>query len=125
MHDVLVIGAGPAGLGVAAELRRHGVEPVVIDRADALGHTWRSAYDRVHLNTVRWLSHLPGRRIPRSAGRWPSRDAYLAYLESYARDHEIRVITGIEALRLEPDTHGWTVETSRGPLQARHVVVAT
>ena len=124
MHDALIIGAGPAGLGVAGELRRRGVDPLILDRAH-IGQTWRGAYDRVHLNTVRWLSHLPGRRIPREAGRWPSRDAYLAYLESYARDHGLRVLEGVEVLRLDRDGDAWELETSAGPLRARQVVVAT
>jgi cation diffusion facilitator CzcD-associated flavoprotein CzcO len=124
MNDVLIIGAGPAGLGTAAELRRRGIEPVLLDRA-RLGQTWRDAYDRVHLNTVRWLSHLPGRRIPRHAGRWPSRDDYLAYLEAYASEHELQIREGVDALRIDREDDAWTVATSAGELRARQVVVAT
>src|SRR5687767_1878949 len=93
----LVIGSGPGGLGAAAELRRRGLEVVVIDRADHVGSTWQAAYDRVHLNTVSWVSHLPGRRMPRSLGRWPSRDAYLAYLQQYARDQRLDIRLGVSA----------------------------
>jgi putative flavoprotein involved in K+ transport len=46
----VVIGAGPAGLAAAAELRRRGVPAVVLDRADAIGSSWRGRYDRLRLN---------------------------------------------------------------------------
>ena len=60
----LVIGAGPGGLAAAAELKRAGVEAVVIDKADRVGASWAGHYDRLHLHTSRGLSALPGFRIP-------------------------------------------------------------
>src|SRR4051794_28436029 len=63
MADAIVIGARPAGLAAAAMLKQAGAELVVLDKADALGASWRGHYDRLHLHTVRWLSHLPGYRL--------------------------------------------------------------
>ena len=63
--DVLVAGAGPAGLAVAACLRTQGVEPLVVDRGSAVGESWRRRYERLHLHTPRVQSALPGLRIPR------------------------------------------------------------
>ena len=71
--DAAVIGAGPGGLAAAAELRRRGVEAVVIDRDPEVASSWRRHYDRLHLHTVRWMSGLPGLPIPREYGRWVSR----------------------------------------------------
>ena len=69
---VLVIGAGPAGLAAAAALPR-GVPAVVLERADAVGASWRRHYERLHLHTTRRRSGLPGLPIPlRSAGGWPA-----------------------------------------------------
>lgn len=42
-NRILVIGAGPAGLAVAAELGRAGVPAVVLERGDAIGAAWRAA----------------------------------------------------------------------------------
>ena len=65
---VLVVGAGAAGLGTAAELRRLGIDVVVLERGDAPGTAWRERYDGLRLHTIRRLSGLPGAPIPRSAG---------------------------------------------------------
>ena len=79
--EAIVIGAGPAGLSVAATLKMAGVATVVLERADAVGQAWRTHYERLHLHTVRWLSNLPGYPIPRRLGRWVSRDGVVSYLE--------------------------------------------
>lgn len=126
-RDAAVIGAGPAGLAVAATLRRRGVDAVVIDRADAVGASWRSHYDRLRLHTVRWLSDLPGLRIPRQHGRWVHRDGVIEYLEQYARHHELDLMlsTEVRGLSRAPDGDGWVLDTSQGELAAANVVVAT
>src|SRR4051812_23114676 len=98
-RDAAVIGAGPGGLAAAAMLRRRGVDVVVVERADSVGASWRGHYDRLHLHTVRWLSHLPGMKIPRSSGRWVSRDGVVDYLERYARHHRLEIRFGTEVRR--------------------------
>ena len=70
---VVVVGGGPAGLAVAAMLKATGLTPLVLDRSDEIGASWKAHYDRLHLHTVRWLSALPGLDIPRREGRWVSR----------------------------------------------------
>jgi putative flavoprotein involved in K+ transport len=127
-RDAAVIGAGPAGLAVAAMLRERGVDAVVIDRADAVGASWRGHYDRLHLHTVRWLSHLPGLRIPREHGRWVSRDGVIEYLERYAAHHKLDLMLGTDVTslsRADGAGGGWLLETSNGPFETGSVVVAT
>ncbi|MEA2403625.1 MAG: putative flavoprotein involved in transport, partial [Thermoleophilaceae bacterium] len=79
------------------------------------------------LHTVRWLSNLPGYRFSRRHGNWVSRDGVVAYLERYARHHDLDVRTGVAVRRLERDAASgqWELDTSDGPLRARFVVVAT
>jgi putative flavoprotein involved in K+ transport len=81
-HDVVVIGAGPAGLATAAALSRAGVDALVVDRGEQVGTSWRGHYDRLHLHTVRRFSHLPGLEIPAHEGRWVSRDGSSAISSS-------------------------------------------
>jgi len=131
--EVVVIGAGPGGLAVAAALKAHRINAVVVDRAPQVASSWRGHYDRLHLHTPRRWSGLPGYPIPRSAGRWVSRDDVVGYLESYAAHHrlELRLGSGVTAVeRVDGGTDGadarWTVRLDDGSdIAADHVVVAT
>jgi putative flavoprotein involved in K+ transport len=124
-REAVVVGAGPAGLAAAAMLRRAGVDTVVVDRAESVGASWRGHYDRLHLHTVRWLSHLPGYRLSRRHGRWVSRDGVVRYLEGYARHHRLELLLDSAVERVDRSGDGWVVRTSRGDLPAGQVVVAT
>jgi cation diffusion facilitator CzcD-associated flavoprotein CzcO len=123
--DVLVIGAGPAGLAVTACLRRRGIDSVVVDKNEAVGDSWRWRYDRLHLHTPRVQSHLPGLRIPAKFGRWVARDDFITYLAGYARYHRIEPRLGVEIQRLTRDDDRWVAATTDGDIAARQVVVAT
>ncbi|QIB45173.1 flavin-containing monooxygenase [Streptomyces aureoverticillatus] len=127
-HPVYVIGGGPGGLSVAAALRARGVRAVVLEKSDRVGASWRAHYDRLHLHTTRRLSALPGLKMPRSFGRWVSRDDVLRYLDKYAEYHELEVVTGVEVSRLErtADGAGWLLHATGGrELTGSAVVVAT
>lgn len=80
----VVVGAGPAGLAAARELLRRRVPTLVLERGPSVATSWRARHDHLRLNTHRWSSHQSGQRIPKSAGRYPSRDDYVRYVESYA-----------------------------------------
>jgi putative flavoprotein involved in K+ transport len=125
MPEAIVVGAGPGGLAVAAMLQRGGVETVVVDRADAVGAAWRGHYERLHLHTVRWLSHLPGFHIPRRYGRWVSRDDVVRYLESYSVHHKLEVRLTTEVSRIDREGDEWVLRSPQGDLHATYVVVAT
>ena len=124
--DVVVVGAGPAGIAGAAELRRRGLRPLVLERGDALAARWRARYEGLRLNTFRPFSQLPGTRLPRTVGRYASREAFIAYLEDYARTHSLDVRLGVEARRIEQQAHGgWEVVSPDGSFLSRYVVMAT
>jgi putative flavoprotein involved in K+ transport len=121
---IAIVGAGPAGLACAAMLRRSGEDVVVLERGE-IGEAWTTRYDRLHLHTVRWLSCLPGYRIPRAFGKWPSRDRVIDYLRAYARRNELDVRTGVTVERIDAAGTGWRIATSTGAVEAERVVVAT
>jgi cation diffusion facilitator CzcD-associated flavoprotein CzcO len=66
----VIVGAGPAGLAVAALLGQHGASYTVLERADSVAPAWRDRYDGLQLHTVRWLSALPDAPITRRYGAW-------------------------------------------------------
>jgi putative flavoprotein involved in K+ transport len=100
-------------------------ERVVVLERDVVGAAWTRRYDRLQLHTVRWLSSLPGYRMPRSFGKWPSHERVLEYLQRYGDRHALEVRTGVEAERLDRAGSGWAATTSAGEVEAERVVVAT
>ena len=124
-REVVVVGAGPGGLAAAASLKRVGVASLVIDREPELGSSWRRHYDRLHLHTSRRLSGLPGLAIPERCGAFVARADVVAYLDEYARLHQLELQLSTAVSRVDPIAGGWRVDTSRGPIEARAVVIAT
>ena len=122
---VVVIGGGPAGLAVAAVLKSKQIDALVLDRAASIGASWMAHYDRLHLHTVRWLSHLPGLRLPRGEGKWVARDAVVRYLQNYAEHHALRVRLATAATSVRREGSVWKVETNDGSVSADAVVIAT
>jgi putative flavoprotein involved in K+ transport len=122
----LVVGAGSAGLATAAALVKAGQPVSLLEKADQIGASWAGRYDSLHLHTVRWLSGLPGFRIPRSYGRWVARDDLIHYLREYAELSGLRPELGVTVERIErAEDSGWLVVTDRGVRAFRRVVLAT
>jgi putative flavoprotein involved in K+ transport len=123
--DVLVIGAGQAGLSMAWHLARRGVRYLVIDAAPDIGHSWRTRWDSLRTFTSARYDGLPGEDFPGNADNYPSKDQVAAYLTDYAHRHTFPILTDTRVTRLVPYDDGFTAHTTRGTLNARTVVVAT
>lgn len=124
--DILVIGAGPAGLAVAGCLVQRGRAPQVIDQAERLASSWRAHYERLHLHTVKSHSALPGLPFPSQAPRYVPRQGVVDYLEAYAAQHGIVPAGGQQVEAITPRAGGWQVRLNDGrEWDARVVVLAT
>jgi putative flavoprotein involved in K+ transport len=123
--EVIVVGAGAAGLSAAAELQARNVPARVLERSDRVAESWRNRYDSLFLNTPRFTSTLGRYRMPRSMGRWPTRDALVEYLEEYARRMELEIRFGVELERVQRDDGSWSLATSNGTIKAAYLVIAT
>lgn len=125
-HDVIVIGAGPAGLATSRELKRRGVDHVILERGHAVGHTWANLYDSLVLHTGKHLSSLPGLPFSRSTALFPSRGDFLEYLHRYAESFQLPIRTSADARAVERLGNGWRVKTvDDAELTAGSLVVAT
>ncbi|MFT5435220.1 MAG: indole-3-pyruvate monooxygenase, partial [Myxococcota bacterium] len=122
---VLVIGAGPSGLAVGAELTRNGVDFEIVDRAPELGWSWRNHYHRLHLHTVKGLSNLPGLPFGSDVADYPSRADIVSYLERYADKFGLKPHLDETVQHAEHKDSGWQIETDRHTWHADHLVIAT
>ncbi|PHH85313.1 hypothetical protein CDD83_613 [Cordyceps sp. RAO-2017] len=133
---VIVVGAGQAGLSIAARLKSLGVRVLIIDRNERVGDSWRKRYRHLVLHDVVWYDHMPYLSFP---PQWPvfaPKDKLANFLESYADILELDVWTQAELQKSEWDdkTGAWTVVISRktkdGSSQTRtfhprHIIQAT
>ena len=121
--EVVVVGAGQAGLAVSYYLQAFGVEHVVLDRG-RIGESWRSArWDSFTLVTPNWMTRLPGYRMAAgTGGDFPPRGDVVAMLERLAGGLPVRERT--EVTSVSAGGHGYRVTTATGTIAARAVVVA-
>lgn len=123
--DVLVIGAGPAGIACAYYLQQAGISYQVVDQAAEIASTWNSLYPSLRLNTTRFFSHLPGKRFPLHYGMFPTGKQYHRYLVRYVQEHGFNIQLGVKVYNIFPEGSGWRVESSAGSAWYPAVISAT
>lgn len=124
--DVVIIGAGQAGLAVSHELTAANVPHVVLER-DRIGSAWAGRWDSFRLITPNKTIRLPGAEYDGDDPHgFMKRDAVVGMLEDYAASFDAPVELGVEVLSARRTaSEGWRVETTKGTLHAAAVVVAT
>jgi len=124
--DVVVVGAGEAGLAVSYELVAAGIEHVVLERG-LVGQSWRNRWARFCLVTPNATIELPGAKY---GGDDPNgflrKEDLVGYLDGWARSFDAPVREGVAVSSLEiVDGRGFRLQTSDGMFVARSVVVCT
>lgn len=124
-RDVVVVGAGQAGLAIGHHLALEGRDFTILEAASEVGAAWRSRWDSLRLFTPARYDGLPGRSFPGDPAHYPTRDEVVEYLASYARDFELPVEpdSAVRALRRSGD--GYRLELDDRVIDAAQVVVAT
>ena len=122
---IAVIGAGPAGLATSYTLDRKNLDHVVLEKGEAVGHSWSNVYESLSLHTGKHMSALPGMPFPRSTPLFPSRQTFLDYLKEYAHRFKLPIETGCVVTAVRRQDDGWQLSTATGELRAKHLVVAT
>src|SRR5262245_8061715 len=90
--EILILGAGPAGLAVGYELQQRGLSCWLLERGPGVGDPGRRMPETLKLVSPWKANALPGTAPAyRSRHYQISRAEFLAYLEAYAREHELPV----------------------------------
>ncbi|MGZ0200408.1 NAD(P)-binding domain-containing protein [Streptomyces sp. RM1] len=128
--EVVVTGAGQAGLSSAYHLRRAGFEPerdfVVLDRSPAPGGAWQFRWPSLTYGKVHGMHSLPGMELTDADPARPSAEVIGEYFDRYERAFDLRVRrpVAVRAVR-EGDGGRLLVETSAGTWSTRALINAT
>ncbi|MFJ3082894.1 NAD(P)-binding domain-containing protein [Streptomyces halstedii] len=128
--DVVVIGAGQAGLSAAYHLRRTGAEPerdfVVLDHAPRPGGAWQFRWPSLTYGKVHGMHSLPGMELTGADDSRPSSEVIGAYFAAYERRFGLRVRRPVEVSAVREGEGGrLLVETSEGAYAPRALINAT
>lgn len=126
--DVVIVGAGQAGLATSHELAGLGIEHVILERTDAVGSSWAARWDSFCLVTPNSRNTLPGGEYRGDQpGSFLTRDEVVQYLAAYSGSIAAPIQMGVDVTALVPGPDGCLTLTSGGgnTVVAREVVVAT
>jgi putative flavoprotein involved in K+ transport len=124
-YDVVVIGAGQAGLAMGYFLEQQGRNFVILEAADSIVPAWRDRWESLRLFTPRRYSGLPGLPFPGDPEGYPDRDEVIAYLERYAETFELPIELNSPVQRLTRENERFVLEVDGRRITAEQVVVAT
>lgn len=129
--DVLIIGAGQAGLSAAARLKALDVDALIIDRNQELGDNWRKRYHSLALHNEVYGNDLPYMPFPASFPKFVPKDKLADWFKSYATSLDLNVwmSTALTGGSYDDKTRRWSVEVDndgrKRKLSPKHLVFAT
>ncbi len=123
--DVVVIGAGQAGLSAAYFLRRSGLEFVVLDANPAPGGAWQHRWPTLRLGKVHGIHDLPGMSLPHVNPDLPASEVVGDYFGSYEHEFDLPVLRPVTVKAVREAAGDLLVESGAGSWVTRAVINAT
>ncbi|XP_078149232.1 putative indole-3-pyruvate monooxygenase YUCCA11 [Carex rostrata] len=121
---VLIVGAGPSGLAVAASLAERGVHSLILERDDCIGPLWRKkSYDRVCLHLAKQYCSLPHLPHSETTPTYIPKSEFISYLDSYAERFRLRIRFGrqVESARYDHRLGRWILKARNGDVLEEYV----
>lgn len=124
--SVVIIGAGPAGLCTSYELKKRGVEAVILEAGKQPGWSWANMAENISV-----LS--PWKRNVMNGTSWnifnmhhqPPVQEYQLYLMDYAEQNGLNVLCDTPVNRIEKSGTGFLIHTGKGSIASQTVINAT
>ena len=131
--DIVVIGAGQAGLSAAYHLKREGIEPgkgfVVLDDEFGSGGAWQHRWDSLTLSNVNGINDLPGMGFSEAVNRddkeLRANVALPQYYEKYEKTFDLPVIRPVNVLEVTERNGRFLIHTNGLQFSARGIINAT
>ncbi len=126
--EVLVVGAGQAGVAMSEHLSAGGVQHLVLERS-RIAERWRSErWDSLVANGPAWHDRFPGLEFSGvGPDEFPTKERVADYFVEYAERLAAPIRCGVEVTSVERNAGraGFRAETSAGTVEAQYVVAAT
>jgi len=131
--DIVVIGAGQAGLSAAYHLQREGLEPgkgfVVLDDEFGAGGAWQHRWDSLTLSNVNGINDLPGlgfdEVIDKDDKAMQANVALPKYYEQYEKTFKLPVIRPVRVISVMERNGRFLIKTNAVQFNARGIINAT
>ncbi|HYY56685.1 MAG TPA: NAD(P)-binding domain-containing protein [Pyrinomonadaceae bacterium] len=121
--DLLIVGAGPAGISAADAAAREGLNYLVIERGLIADTIFRYPVGRTVFSTPNELEMREGALKP--CREKPTREELLSHYVRFALEHELRINTEEEARQIErAEPEGFRVHTTRAVYRTSRVLFA-
>jgi putative flavoprotein involved in K+ transport len=153
-YHVAIVGAGQAGLSLAARLEAMEIPYILFEAGPSPGSSWRHArYPSLHLHDPVWYQHLPYMEFPKTWPIFTPKDKLADWMDSYATLLNLNLRTNTKVTKATEEYHGkssdnndktWRIETistsnnnnnneddgqnnrqRSSTIRARHIVFAT
>jgi cation diffusion facilitator CzcD-associated flavoprotein CzcO len=129
--EVLVVGAGQAGLTIAARMSQLGIDTLVVEKSSRVGDVWRDRYESLTLHNEIMANHFPYAPFPETWPLWLTKDHVALWLENYAQIMGLNVWTdtALAGARYDESARTWTASLSSADgtersIKCRHIVLA-
>lgn len=126
LFDVIVIGAGQAGIAISHQLQQKGIDNhLMVDSQKRIGDAWRFRYKSLVLFTPKSYSALPGLVMKGDPNDYPTKDEMADYLEAYVEHFNLPHKLNIVVTKVDKDEELFNIYTENETFQSRNVVVAS
>ena len=123
MFDLIIIGAGPAGLSAAEAAAREGLDYLVIEKATIANTIRQYPVGRTMFSTPHEVEMHPGTLKP--VREKPTREEMLSHYIHFVLDRDLRINTGETVLDVNGNfDEGFVIKTNRAEYQAKRVLFA-
>ena len=124
-YDVVIVGAGQAGIAMGFYIKRKGLSFIIVDSNKQIGDSWRNRYDSLVLFTPRKYSSLPGLQMKGPSEELPTKDEMAEYLEQYVAQFDLPVSLNTHVTSIKKKQEAFLIETNQGTMRTNQVVIAS
>lgn len=124
-YDVIVVGAGQAGLAIGYYLSQSSLSFLILDKNERVGDSWRQRYDSLELFTPRHYCSLRGLEMNGDPEGFPNKEEMADYLEQYSLKFRLHIQNNEIVHSVNKESSKFRIETNKGLYSAKNVIIAT